>query len=213
MRARWSWATPGPSSSSSTEGKTLVGAVTLSNVRRGVAETGTLGYWIGQPYAGRGHATAAMRAVVGYAFDRLKLHRLEAACLPSNHASRRVLEKSGFRTRVRARAYLKINGEWADHLSVRPRRGRVRPRRPDAVLRGDSLDRAIPIPGLGRHDRHRGAGGRRHGPVGLDPVARMNCASPARRAPWAWARWRRNVRAPASSPRPCRRIGRWPRKC
>ena len=97
-------------------GKTLVGAVTLSNVRRGVAETGTLGYWIGQPYAGRGYATAAMRAVVGYAFDRLKLHRLEAACLPTNQASRRVLEKSGFQNEGLARAYLKINGEWADHL-------------------------------------------------------------------------------------------------
>lgn len=97
-------------------GRTLVGAVTLSNVRRGVAETGTLGYWIGQPYAGRGYATAAMRAVVGYAFERLKLHRLEAACLPTNQASRRVLEKSGFRNEGLARAYLKINGEWADHL-------------------------------------------------------------------------------------------------
>ncbi|MDK2747051.1 MAG: GNAT family N-acetyltransferase [Brevundimonas sp.] len=97
-------------------GKTLAGAVTLSNVRRGVAETGTLGYWIGQPYAGRGYATAAMRAVVAYAFDRLKLHRLEAACLPTNQASRRVLEKSGFRNEGLARAYLKINGEWADHL-------------------------------------------------------------------------------------------------
>ena len=97
-------------------GKTLTGAVTLSNVRRGVAETGTLGYWIGQPYSGHGVATAAVRAVVGYAFDTLKLHRLEAACLPTNHGSRRVLEKSGFRNEGRARAYLKINGAWADHL-------------------------------------------------------------------------------------------------
>ena len=98
------------------EGRTLVGAVTLSNVRRGVAETGTLGYWIGSPFAGRGHTTAAVRGVVGFAFDRDKLHRLEAACLPTNLASRRVLEKSGFRNEGRARAYLKINGEWADHL-------------------------------------------------------------------------------------------------
>ena len=98
------------------DGKTLVGAVTLSNVRRGVAETGTLGYWIGQPFAGRGHGTAAVRAVVAYSFERLKLHRLEAACLPSNHGSRRVLEKSGFRHEGLARAYLKINGDWADHL-------------------------------------------------------------------------------------------------
>ena len=51
-----------------------------------------------------------------YAFGPLKLHRVEAACLPTNHASRRVLEKAGFRHEGQARAYLKINGEWADHL-------------------------------------------------------------------------------------------------
>ena len=100
----------------SADGRTLYGAVTLSNVRRGVAETGTLGYWIGQPFAGRGHATAAVRAMVGYAFGTLKLHRLEAACLPTNLGSKRVLEKSGLRQEGYARAYLKINGEWADHL-------------------------------------------------------------------------------------------------
>lgn len=94
----------------------LVGAVTLSNIRRGVAETGTLGYWIGLPHAGRGHATAAVRAVAAHAFDRLKLHRLEASCLPNNVASRRVLEKAGFRLEGQAKAYLKINGQWADHL-------------------------------------------------------------------------------------------------
>ena len=94
----------------------LVGAITLSNVRRGVAESGTLGYWVGQAHAGRGYATAAVRAVVAHAFDDLKLHRVEAACVPTNHASRRVLEKAGFTLEGRARAYLKINGAWADHL-------------------------------------------------------------------------------------------------
>ncbi len=94
----------------------LVGAITLSNVRRGVAETGTLGYWIGQTFAGRGHGTAAVRAMLGYAFDDLRLHRVEAACVPGNAASRRVLEKTGFILEGQARAYLKINGAWADHL-------------------------------------------------------------------------------------------------
>ena len=94
----------------------LVGAITLSNVRRGVAETGTLGYWIGLPFAGRGFATAAVRAMVQHAFEDLQLHRVEAACVPTNHASRRVLEKAGFEAEGRARAYLKINGVWADHL-------------------------------------------------------------------------------------------------
>ncbi|MBX9576756.1 MAG: GNAT family N-acetyltransferase [Caulobacteraceae bacterium] len=103
-------------------GDRLVGAITLSNVRRGVAETGTLGYWIGQAFAGRGLATAAVRAMVDFAFTDLGLHRVEAACVPSNHASRRVLEKAGFEHEGQARAYLKINGEWADHLLF----GRVR---------------------------------------------------------------------------------------
>lgn len=97
-------------------GRRLYGGVTLSNIRRGVAETGTLGYWIGRPFVGRGHATAAVRALSAHAFDALKLHRLEAACLPDNAASRRVLEKSGFRHEGKALAYLKINGQWADHL-------------------------------------------------------------------------------------------------
>lgn len=94
----------------------LIGAITLSNIRRGVAETGTLGYWIGQSFAGRGYATAAARAMIGFAFQDLNLHRLEAACVPGNTASRRVLEKAGFALEGQARAYLKINGAWADHL-------------------------------------------------------------------------------------------------
>ena len=86
------------------DGKTLAGAVTLSNVRRGVAETGTLGYWVGQPHAGRGVGTRAVRAMLTYAFGPLKLHRVEAACLPTNYPSRRVLEKAGFRNEGLARA-------------------------------------------------------------------------------------------------------------
>ena len=81
-----------------------------------MAETGTLGYWIAQAHAGRGLATAAVRAMVDFAFSELRLHRVEAACLPANQASRRVLEKAGFEAEGRARAYLKINGAWADHL-------------------------------------------------------------------------------------------------
>ena len=94
----------------------LTGAITLSNIRRGVAETGTLGYWIGRPYAGEGRGTAAVGAMLDFAFGGLGLHRVEAACVPHNHASRRVLEKSGFRHEGTAKAYLKINGAWADHL-------------------------------------------------------------------------------------------------
>lgn len=94
----------------------LVGGVTLSNVRRGVAQTASLGYWAGETFAGKGYTTAAVCTVVRYAFDDLELHRVEAACQPDNIASRRVLEKAGFTQEGAARAYLKINGGWRDHL-------------------------------------------------------------------------------------------------
>lgn len=94
----------------------LVGGVTLSNLRRGVAQMASLGYWAGERFSGRGYTTAAVRAVVRYAFEDLDLHRVEAACQPDNVASRRVLEKAGFTHEGAARAYLKINGQWRDHL-------------------------------------------------------------------------------------------------
>jgi len=94
----------------------LVGGVTLCNVRRGVTQSCTLGYWIGAQYAQQGYMTAAMRAVVPFVFDSLDLHRLEAACLPTNTASMRLLEKTGFRREGLARRYLRINGGWQDHL-------------------------------------------------------------------------------------------------
>ena len=94
----------------------LVGGLSLSNVRRGVAQTATLGYWAGQPFAGRGHTTDAVCAAVRFAFKTLGLHRVEAACVPENDRSRRVLEKAGFDSEGRAREYLKIDGVWRDHL-------------------------------------------------------------------------------------------------
>jgi ribosomal-protein-alanine N-acetyltransferase len=94
----------------------LVGGVTLSNVRRGVAQMATVGYWIGEPYAGQGYMTAAMRPLLAFAFGGIGLHRVEAACLPENRASHRLLLKSGFREEGLALAYLKINGSWRDHL-------------------------------------------------------------------------------------------------
>jgi ribosomal-protein-alanine N-acetyltransferase len=93
----------------------LVGGLNLSNVRRGVAQAASIGYWMGAPYAGRGLMTEAVRAATSFAFGNLRLNRLEAACLPSNAASQRVLEKVGFALEGRARRYLKINGQWQDH--------------------------------------------------------------------------------------------------
>ncbi|MES1197452.1 MAG: GNAT family protein [Pseudomonadota bacterium] len=98
------------------EDSALVGGVTLSNVRRGVAQAASLGYWAGERYAGKGYITAAVRAVTRFAFDELDLHRVEAACQPENASSRRVLTKAGFAEEGQAKAYLKINGQWRDHL-------------------------------------------------------------------------------------------------
>jgi len=94
----------------------LVGGITLCNVRRGVTQSCTLGYWIGAEYAQQGYMTAAVRAVVPFVFESLELHRLEAACLPTNTASIRLLEKIGFKREGLARRYLRINGGWQDHL-------------------------------------------------------------------------------------------------
>ncbi len=94
---------------------TLVGGLNVGSVRRGIAQTASIGYWIGAPYAGRGLMTDAVRAATQFAFATLRLNRLEAACLPSNTASTRVLTKAGFRLEGRARRYLKIDGCWQDH--------------------------------------------------------------------------------------------------
>jgi [ribosomal protein S5]-alanine N-acetyltransferase len=94
----------------------LVGGLTLANVRRGCAQAGSLGYWMGAGFAGRGHMTAAVRAVLPFAFATLRLHRVEAACIPANVASIRLLEKTGFRREGVARQYLCIDGAWQDHL-------------------------------------------------------------------------------------------------
>jgi ribosomal-protein-alanine N-acetyltransferase len=94
----------------------LLGGLTLGLVRRGVAQACTLGYWMGQRHAGKGHMTEAVRGALDFAFSELALHRVEAACLPNNEPSRRLLERVGFTREGEARGYLRINGVWADHL-------------------------------------------------------------------------------------------------
>lgn len=94
----------------------VVGGIALTNVRRGVAQMGSMGYWVGRPYARRGFTSEAARLMLSFAFGQLGLHRVEAACLPSNQASSGVLEKVGFTREGYARAYLRINDKWADHV-------------------------------------------------------------------------------------------------
>ena len=95
---------------------TLYGGITLSNVRRGVAQAGSVGYWIGEPHARRGFMSEALQLLLNFSFETLGLHRVEAACLPSNGPSRGLLEKSGFIQEGLARRYLRINGIWQDHV-------------------------------------------------------------------------------------------------
>jgi [ribosomal protein S5]-alanine N-acetyltransferase len=97
-------------------GETLLGGINITHIRRGVAQSCTLGYWIGQPHAGKGHMTAALAALQIHARNTLKLHRLEAACLPRNAPSMRLLESAGFDREGLAKSYLKINGVWEDHV-------------------------------------------------------------------------------------------------
>lgn len=94
----------------------LLGGLTLSNVRRGVAQSVTLGYWMGARHSGHGHMTKAVGMILPFCFDSLGLHRVEAACLPHNTPSLRLLEKAGFSREGYARNYLLINGYWQDHL-------------------------------------------------------------------------------------------------
>jgi [ribosomal protein S5]-alanine N-acetyltransferase len=98
------------------QGERLSGAITLSNVRRGISQMGTLGYWIGADFARQGLMSDALAVMCAHAFRELNLHRLEAACLPRNTASIRLLEKTNFEREGYAKSYLKIAGRWEDHL-------------------------------------------------------------------------------------------------
>ncbi len=98
------------------EDDVLIGSISLNNVRRGVAQTCSIGYWVGEAFARQGYMTEALAATLAFAFDSLKLHRLEAACLPSNRASQMLLRKVGFSEEGYARQYLRIAGKWQDHI-------------------------------------------------------------------------------------------------
>ncbi len=94
----------------------LVGGLTLSNIRRGVSQVATLGYWMGQNFTRRGYMTDAIDALTSVAGTRFGLHRIEAACLPHNEASRNLLAKCGFEQEGYAKSYVKIAGQWEDHV-------------------------------------------------------------------------------------------------
>jgi ribosomal-protein-alanine N-acetyltransferase len=101
----------------------LLGAITLDNIRRGPAQSGTLGYWTGAPFARQGYMRETIEAITHYAFTRLDLSRIEAACLPENKPSRGLLEKSGFKYEGVAQSYLQIDGRWRTHVLYASLRG------------------------------------------------------------------------------------------
>jgi [ribosomal protein S5]-alanine N-acetyltransferase len=99
-----------------TSDRVLIGGASLSNLRRGVAQAANLGYWMGAPHAGKGYMSAAVRALIPFSHGALGLKRIEAACIPENVASIRLLEKLGFVREGYARKYLCIAGKWQDHV-------------------------------------------------------------------------------------------------
>jgi len=110
--------------------QTLVGAITLDHIRRGPAQAGTTGYWIGEPYARQGYMREAIEGLVHYAFTEMDLSRIEAACLPENKASRALLEKSGYKYEGVAQSYLQIAGRWRTHVLYANIRGDRRGKAP-----------------------------------------------------------------------------------
>lgn len=94
----------------------LLGGLTLSNVRFGVARSCFLGYWMARRHAGQGYMPEAVVAALAFAFDELGLHRVEASTLVDNERSIRLLRNAGFVEEGLSHAYLLIDGRWQDHL-------------------------------------------------------------------------------------------------
>jgi ribosomal-protein-alanine N-acetyltransferase len=94
----------------------FAGEITLSSIQRGPFQNGAIGYWIDEELAGSGFTPEAVVVVLQFAFETLRLHRIEVAIIPRNTASRRVVEKLNLRNEGVALGFLEINGEWEDHV-------------------------------------------------------------------------------------------------
>ncbi|MDQ1684723.1 MAG: [ribosomal protein S5]-alanine N-acetyltransferase [Frankiaceae bacterium] len=103
----------------------FAGQLNVGGIVRGSLHSGHLGYWIDERYAGRGVMPTAVALVTDHCFDRVDLHRVEVNIRPENAASRRVVEKLGFREEGLRRQFLHIAGGWRDHLSYVLLRGDV----------------------------------------------------------------------------------------
>ena len=99
-----------------TDDKTLLGGINIGNVRRGVSQSASLGYWIGEKHSRNGYMKEALKLLIPSLFIDLRLNRIEAATLEENIASKNLLKKIGFKKEGILRKYLKINGAWRDHI-------------------------------------------------------------------------------------------------
>jgi [ribosomal protein S5]-alanine N-acetyltransferase len=97
-------------------GGRMTGGISMGNIRRGVAQSAQIGYWMGEQYAGKGYMKAAIGLLLDHAFGTMRLNRIEAACIPGNERSIRVLEKAGFQREGLLRSHLRIDGTWQDHF-------------------------------------------------------------------------------------------------
>ena len=96
--------------------KALLGGINIGNVRRGVSQSASLGYWIGEKHSRNGYMKEALKLLIPSLFVDLRLNRIEAATLEENIASKNLLKKIGFKKEGVLRKYLKINGTWRDHI-------------------------------------------------------------------------------------------------
>ena len=99
-----------------TDDKTLLGGINIGNVRRGVSQSASLGYWIGEKHSRNGYMKEALKLLIPSLFVDLRLNRIEAATLEENIASKNLLKKIGLKKEGVLRKYLKINGTWRDHI-------------------------------------------------------------------------------------------------
>jgi ribosomal-protein-alanine N-acetyltransferase len=94
----------------------IIGRVALTSVARGPWQSAQLGYWIDAASGGRGLMSEGVELVLAFAFGQLRLHRVQAAVMPTNQPSRRILSKRGFREEGYAARYLRIGNAWEDHV-------------------------------------------------------------------------------------------------
>ena len=98
------------------EPELLIGEVSLGSVQRGPFQSASIGYWVDEGHAGQGYVPEGVAVIIRYGFDELHLHRIEAAIVPRNTASRRVVEKLGMRDEGTSERFLQIRGVYEDHV-------------------------------------------------------------------------------------------------